>query len=64
MTEDKKHDDKDRKKVSDEELEDVAGGALTSSSGGGFSGLKGKGKKKPSTGIVGNPYPSPDARPK
>ncbi len=27
MTDDKKHDDKDRKKVSDEELEDVAGGA-------------------------------------
>ena len=27
MTDDKKHEDKDRKKVSDEELEDVAGGA-------------------------------------
>ncbi|MEE2882235.1 MAG: hypothetical protein VYD70_00755 [Planctomycetota bacterium] len=26
MTEDKKHDDNDRKKVSDEEMEDVAGG--------------------------------------
>ena len=26
MTDDTKHDDKDRKKVSDEELEDVAGG--------------------------------------
>ena len=26
MTDDKKHDDKDRKKVSDEEMEDVAGG--------------------------------------
>ena len=26
MTDDKKHDDKDHKKVSDEELEDVAGG--------------------------------------
>ena len=26
MTDDKKHDDKDRKKLSDEELEDVAGG--------------------------------------
>ncbi|MGE4613495.1 MAG: hypothetical protein AAEJ46_04060 [Planctomycetota bacterium] len=26
MTDDKKHDDKDREKVSDEELEDVAGG--------------------------------------
>ncbi len=26
MTDDKKHEDKDRKKVSDEELEDVAGG--------------------------------------
>ena len=29
MTEEKKHDDKDRKKVSDEELEDVAGGTGT-----------------------------------
>ena len=28
MTDDKKHEDKDRKKVSDEELEDVAGGNL------------------------------------
>jgi len=27
MTDDKKHDDKDRKKLSDEEMEDVAGGA-------------------------------------
>ncbi len=27
MTDDKKHDDKDRQKISDEELEDVAGGA-------------------------------------
>ena len=27
MTDDKKHDDKDRKKLSDEELEDVAGGS-------------------------------------
>ena len=26
MTDDKKHDDKDRKKLSDEEMEDVAGG--------------------------------------
>ena len=26
MTEEKKHDDKDRKKASDEEMEDVAGG--------------------------------------
>ncbi|MGE4613108.1 MAG: hypothetical protein AAEJ46_02060 [Planctomycetota bacterium] len=26
MTDDKKHDDKDRKKLSDEELKDVAGG--------------------------------------
>ncbi|MEE2882870.1 MAG: hypothetical protein VYD70_04010 [Planctomycetota bacterium] len=30
MTDDKKHDDKNRKKVSDEELEDVAGGSDTS----------------------------------
>ena len=28
MTDDKKHDDKDRKKLSDEEMEDVAGGAI------------------------------------
>ena len=28
MTDDKKKDDKDRKKVSDEELEDVAGGGM------------------------------------
>ena len=27
MTDEKKHDDKDRQKISDEELEDVAGGA-------------------------------------
>ena len=29
MTDDKKKEDKDRKKVSDEELEDVAGGAYS-----------------------------------
>ena len=29
MTDDKKHDDKDRKKLSDEEMEDVAGGLGT-----------------------------------
>jgi hypothetical protein len=28
MTDDKKHDDKDRKKLSDEEMEDVAGGTV------------------------------------
>ena len=28
MTEEKKHDDKDRKKVSDEKMEDVAGGVF------------------------------------
>jgi len=33
MTDDKKHDDKDRKKLSDEELEDVAGGEGTSFTG-------------------------------
>jgi len=33
MTDDKKHDDKDRKKLSDEELEDVAGGTDTSGHG-------------------------------
>ena len=41
MTDDKKHDDKDRKKLSDEEMEDVAGGALK------FGHIQdGKGKKK------------------
>ena len=29
MTDDKKHDDKDRKKLSDEEMEDVDGGLVT-----------------------------------
>ena len=33
MTDDKKHDDKDRKKHSDEEMEDVAGGEGTSFTG-------------------------------
>ncbi len=33
MTDDKKHDDKDRKKLSDEEMEDVAGGEGTSFTG-------------------------------
>ncbi|MDE0961390.1 MAG: hypothetical protein OSB09_11490 [Planctomycetota bacterium] len=43
MTDDKKHDDKDRKKVSDEELEDVAGGGKGTVK---FSNKsKGKGKK-------------------
>ena len=28
MTDDKKHEDKDRKKIADEELEDVAGGGM------------------------------------
>jgi hypothetical protein len=31
MTDKKKHDDKDRKKLSDEEMEDVAGGVESSS---------------------------------
>ncbi|MEO2149465.1 MAG: MopE-related protein [bacterium] len=31
MTDNKKHDEKDRQKVSDEELKDVAGGATTPS---------------------------------
>ena len=42
MTDDKKNEDKDRKKVSDEELEDVAGGNLTI----GATGTR-KAKKKP-----------------
>ncbi|MGE4613515.1 MAG: hypothetical protein AAEJ46_04165, partial [Planctomycetota bacterium] len=48
MTDDKKHDDKDRKKLSDEEMEDLAGGT------GNFNNahalevpdVKGKGKRK------------------
>jgi hypothetical protein len=56
MTDDKKHDDKDREKVSDEEMEDVAGGFVKL---GDIKGEAVKKKKKPSSGIVGNPYPSP-----
>ena len=41
MTDDKKHDDKDRKKLSDEEMEDVAGGFTVPAR------PSGKGKKKP-----------------
>jgi len=45
MTDDKKkHDDKDRKKVSDEELEDVAGGFVK------IGDIKGEVKKKRSDG--------------
>ena len=44
MTDEKKHDDKDRQKVSDEELEDVAGGA-TAIEYGLIAALKTKGKK-------------------
>ena len=41
MTDDKKHDDKDREKVSDEEMEDVAGGIQESCANGTlFSGPK------------------------
>ena len=48
MTDDKKHDDKDRKKLSDEKMEDVAGGAfLFGDSTVRVQGKKpGKGKKK------------------
>ena len=62
MTEEKKLDDNDRKKVSDEEMEDVAGGIQEYCANGTFRNPKGK--KKPSTGIVGNPYPSPSSRAK
>ena len=44
MTDKKKHDDKDRQKISDEELEDVAGGA-TAIEYGLIASLKTKGKK-------------------
>jgi hypothetical protein len=44
MTDDKKHDDKDRKKLSDEEMEDVDGGLVTLAA---FAFKKGDGKKKP-----------------
>jgi hypothetical protein len=67
MTDDKKHDDKDRKRLSDEELKDVAGGLGTDD--GAITEVRSKkrsggpkGKKKPSSGIVGNPYPSPQGR--
>ena len=57
MTEEKKHDDKDREKVSDEEMEDVAGGGPDVLDNGFATNLK-KGKKKPGNNIVSNPYPS------
>ncbi len=44
MTDKKKHDDRDRQKISDEELEDVAGGA-TAIEYGLIASLKTKGKK-------------------
>ena len=44
MTDEKKHDDKDRQKISDEELEDVAGGA---SQYGRITSLKTNKSKKP-----------------
>ena len=44
MTDTKKHDDRDRQKISDEELEDVAGGA-TAIEYGLIASLKTKGKK-------------------
>ena len=53
MTDKKKHDDRDRQKISDEELEDVAGGA-TAIEYGLIASLKTKGKKKPDT-------PAPDS---
>lgn len=52
MTDDKKHDDKDRQKISDEELEDVAGGA-TAIEYGLIAALK-TNKKKPNA-------PAPDS---
>ena len=53
MTDDKKkHDDKDRKKVSDEELEDVAGGGFVK-----LDGIKGEVKKsKNDTSVAGDHY--------
>jgi len=55
MTDDKKHDDKERKKVSDEEMKDVAGGVSAdlkyalgvADQGDGYFPSKKKGKKKP-----------------
>jgi hypothetical protein len=46
MTDEKKHDDKDRQMISDEELEDVAGGA---SQYGRITSLKTNKSKKPDT---------------
>jgi hypothetical protein len=67
MTDDKKKDDPDHKKVSDEEMEDVAGGGafvkLGDIKGDGvkLGDIKGEAvkRKKPGNNIVGNPYPSP-----
>ena len=43
MTNDNKHEDPDRKKVSDEEIEDVAGGAIIQY-GGVQTGMTGRGR--------------------
>ena len=51
MTDDKKNEDKDRKKVSDEEMEDVAGGSMSSPMFRGTDG--GTGKKKPRVSAMG-----------
>ena len=52
MTDDKKHDDKDRKKLSDEEMEDVAGGTVDGRAKiGGFVG-GGKNKKDSDDGPI------------
>ena len=53
MTDDKKHDEKDRQKISGEELEDVAGGASTFRRIGPLM----TNKKKPDTPA---PAPAPD----
>ncbi len=52
MTNDNKHEDKDRKKVSDEELKAVVGGARPYVKLGDIKGEYAKPKKKPSSGIA------------
>jgi hypothetical protein len=51
MTDDNKHDDKDRKKLSDEEMEDVAGGGTKVDLHHGSKGIS-KDKKRVDSGAV------------
>ena len=53
MTDDKKHDDKDRKKLSDEEMEDVAGGLASDTEHPDTLQWSIRAKKKPGQGGMG-----------